>query len=116
MQRLSMRNRYSQRLAHAATLWLLVAAPALPLGTARADGCYTCGGGSSDTCKEYCRYSGSDTFEQRKGCEKKGCRVISAAACPAGGAKICLLPTERRRDPATVAIAWCVLPGAPNAS
>jgi hypothetical protein len=55
-----------------------------------ADGCYTCGSGSSENCKHYCRYSGSDTFENRKKCEKAGCKITGTASCPtASNYKVC---------------------------
>ena len=73
---------------------------ALP-ATALADGCYICGSGSSDACKNYCRYSGSDTFENRKICEKRGCKVSGTASCPtAVNYKVCWAPTHRNTIPA----------------
>jgi len=55
-----------------------------------ADGCYICGSGSSENCKHYCRYSGSDTFENRKKCEQAGCKVSGTASCPtASNYKVC---------------------------
>lgn len=58
--------------------------------TIYADGCYICGSGSSDNCKDYCRYSGSDTWENRKKCEKAGCKVSGTASCPtAANYKVC---------------------------
>lgn len=61
-----------------------------------ADGCYTCGSGSSENCKHYCRYSGSDTFENRKKCEKAGCKISGTASCPtAANYKVCTVLTEQ---------------------
>ena len=48
----------------------------------RADGCYICGSGSEPQCKDYCRYSGSDTFAARTQCQKRGCKVSGTASCP----------------------------------
>lgn len=61
-----------------------------------ADGCYTCGSGSSENCKHYCKYSGSDTFENRKKCEKAGCKISGTASCPtAANYKVCTVLTEQ---------------------
>lgn len=58
---------------------------------AMASNCYICGSGSSDACKNYCKYSGSDTFEARKRCEKAGCKVTGTASCPtAVNYKVCV--------------------------
>jgi len=55
-----------------------------------ADGCYICGSGSSSNCKDYCRYSGSDSFENRKKCEKAGCKISGTSSCPtAANYKVC---------------------------
>jgi len=55
-----------------------------------ADGCFICGSGSADNCKDYCKYSGSDTFDNRKKCEKAGCKVSGTASCPsASNYKVC---------------------------
>ena len=54
-----------------------------------------CGSGSSEQCKNYCRYSGSDTFNARKDCEKRGCKVSGTASCPtAVNYKVCMIPVE----------------------
>jgi hypothetical protein len=93
------------------TLALVFAAalPALTVSAAWADGCYTCGGGSKDACRDYCRYSGQDTFAARKGCESKGCKVSGTAACPtAEHAKICLAPVPAGASWAVAA--RCVAP------
>ena len=98
-------------------LWLGLWGTALLPHAARADGCYSCGGGSSDACKDYCRYTGNDTFEARKSCERKGCRVSGTAACPGAGAKICLSPKVRVPDGASdQTIAWCAAPPPRSAS
>lgn len=55
-----------------------------------ADGCYICGSGSKDNCRDYCRYGSSDTSEMRKKCEKAGCKVSGTASCPtAVNYKVC---------------------------
>lgn len=50
--------------------------------------CYTCASGSS--C-QYCKSaSGKDTSEDRKSCEKKGCKITGTASCPtAANYKVC---------------------------
>ena len=95
-------------------LWVLLLAPLGYSATARADGCYSCGAGSSAACGGFCRYTGNDSFAARKQCESKGCRVIGATACPASGA-VCKAPSARAPEPATQ-IAWCVAPGRDGAS
>lgn len=70
---------------------LFAAAPAM------ADGCYICGSGSSDACKNYCKYSGSDTSDARKRCEKAGCKVSGTASCPtAVNYKVCVASANTR--------------------
>ncbi|EMK00907.1 MULTISPECIES: hypothetical protein [unclassified Leptospira] len=55
-----------------------------------ADGCYICSSGSSSNCRDYCSYSGSDTSENRKKCEKSGCKIGGTASCPtAVNYKVC---------------------------
>ncbi|PJZ53702.1 hypothetical protein [Leptospira adleri] len=55
-----------------------------------ADGCYICTSGSTDICRDYCRYTGSDTFDNRKKCQDKGCKVGGTASCPsASNYKVC---------------------------
>ncbi|PJZ68227.1 hypothetical protein CH373_17810 [Leptospira perolatii] len=54
---------------------------ALP-ATLSADGCYLCGSGSSDACRDYCRYYGEETWDNRKKCENAGCRVSGTGSCP----------------------------------
>lgn len=72
---------------------LAAACVALAPAAAWAEGCYLCGGGSSPQCRDYCRYGGADTFDARKTCEKKGCRVVGPSACPSGGSySICQAP------------------------
>lgn len=52
-----------------------------------ADGCYICASGSN--CQQ-CKYSGSDTFDQRKKCEAAGCKVTGTASCSsAANVKVC---------------------------
>lgn len=103
----------------AVALALGLALPAVLPQSARADGCYICGGGSSDACKdkEYCQYSGSDTFGARKNCEKKGCRITGSGPCPGAGGKICMAPSGRGRDSGGgETIAWCAAPAPRSAS
>ncbi len=70
--------------ALAAASFLVTASPA------NADGCYICSSGSSDACKNYCRYSGSDTQDNRKKCQNAGCKIGGTASCPsAANVKIC---------------------------
>nr|WP_156844582.1 hypothetical protein [Leptospira wolffii] len=64
-----------------------------------ADGCYLCSAGSFDSCRDYCRFSGNDSFDTRKKCESKGCKITGTAACPtASNYKVCsvrnLFPVE----------------------
>lgn len=69
--------------------------PMLATGTARADGCYICSSGSAPQCKDYCRYSGSDTFAARKECEKRGCKVGGTSSCPtAVNYKVCMVSVD----------------------
>jgi hypothetical protein len=92
------------------------ALPGLYSSLARAEGCYTCGGGSSDHCRDYCHYHGQDTFAARRECEKKGCKVSGAAACPQPGPNkaICLAPPPANTpggDSHLVAtVPWCAAP------
>lgn len=59
-----------------------------------ADGCYICTSGSTDICRDYCRYTGSDTFDNRKKCQDKGCKVGGTASCPsASNYKVCSAKT-----------------------
>lgn len=61
-----------------------------------ADGCYLCGSGSSSNCKDYCKYSGSDNFDNRKKCEKAGCKVSGTSSCPsAANYKVCSAFNEK---------------------
>ncbi len=41
--------------------------------------CYNCGSGSS--CDQCPSASGKDTFDDRKSCEKKGCKVTGTSSC-----------------------------------
>ncbi|XDD50605.1 hypothetical protein AB3N59_02020 [Leptospira sp. WS92.C1] len=55
-----------------------------------ADGCYICTSGSTDICRDYCRYLGSDSFDNRKKCQDRGCKVGGTASCPsASNYKVC---------------------------
>ena len=86
------------------------ALPALSVSAAWADGCYSCGSGSADACKDYCRYAGQDTFAARSRCEKNGCKVSGPVSCPTATTyKVCLAPPVSG-PPGTVwaAIPWCV--------
>lgn len=83
--------------------------PSLAATEARADGCYICTSGSSDACKNYCRYTGPDTFAARKACEQRGCKIGGTASCPtAVNYKICIAPVDKSADQ-TVAL-MCVAP------
>ncbi len=60
-----------------------------------ADGCYICGSGSSSNCEDYCKYSGSDTWDNRKKCQNAGCKVSGTASCPsASNYKVCTVKAE----------------------
>ncbi len=64
---------------------------------AMADNCYMCGSGSSDACKNYCKYSGSDTFENRKKCQAAGCKISGTSSCPtASNYKVCVASAHTR--------------------
>jgi hypothetical protein len=95
---------------------LFVAAVALSVPTiapqlARADGCYICGGGSSEACKNYCRYRGEDTFGARKECEKRGCKVTGTGSCPtAVNYKVCMAPPQTPIDSTVAAVPGCSPP------
>ena len=57
-------------------------------GAARADGCYTCGTGSTNGCQE-CRYK-EETWAARHDCEAKGCKVSGTTSCStASNVKVC---------------------------
>lgn len=52
--------------------------------------CYICGAGSSDYCKNYCKYPDKDTFQNRKKCSDAGCKISGTATCPtAVNYKVC---------------------------
>lgn len=64
---------------------------------AMADNCYMCGSGSSDACKNYCKYSGSDNFENRKKCQAAGCKISGTSSCPtASNYMVCVASAHRR--------------------
>lgn len=89
-----------KRILFASSLALTFGLFARP-GTARADGCYLCGSGSSTACQDYCRYTGADTFTARKLCAKRGCKVSGTSSCPtSGGYKICRSSSWSERYPA----------------
>ena len=84
--------------------------PMLSIGSARADGCYLCGSGSTPQCKDYCRYSGSDTFAARKECEKRGCKVSGTGSCPtAVNYKVCMVNVEDS-DKTEASLLQCTAP------
>lgn len=94
---------------------LLIAAclvPSFAATEARADGCYACGGDSSDACKgkDVCRFSGQDTFGARKACMQRGCKISSPnpVPCPPAADRVCLAPVDKSAD-RTVA-QMCVAP------
>ncbi len=72
-------------------IYILLAVGAIALSSPLfADGCYICTSGSSDNCRDYCRYSGSDDYSKRKACENAGCKVGGTASCPtAVNYKVC---------------------------
>ena len=79
---------------------------AVPAATAWADGCYMCGGSSS--CKQ-CSYGSKDTFDARKACEKKGCKISGTASCStAANVKSCALPGPGPSTAAQDGIPWCI--------
>jgi hypothetical protein len=91
MEEMTMKRMKTLAILLAACALVTLAAPQL-----FADGCYICGSGSSDSCKHYCRYSGSDTFANRKECEKRGCKISGTASCPtAVNYKVC---RDEKRD------------------
>ncbi|MCG6166635.1 hypothetical protein [Leptospira sanjuanensis] len=64
-----------------------------------ADGCYICTSGSADVCRDYCRFTGSDTFDNRKKCQDKGCKVGGTASCPsASNYKVCSAKNDFRSN------------------
>lgn len=88
----------NQERVHMKKLFAFVVAFAL-IGTfgaeAYADGCYLCASGS--TCQQ-CRYTGSDTSEQRKKCEAIGCKISGTASCStAANVKVCSASLENRK-------------------
>jgi hypothetical protein len=82
------------------TVWFLLASLALigasaAARTASADGCYICERGSSGACRDYCHYSGADTYDNRHRCEARGCRIGGTASCPsAANVRVCVAPTR----------------------
>ncbi|PNV73972.1 hypothetical protein BES34_016270 [Leptospira inadai serovar Lyme] len=63
-----------------------------------ADGCYLCAVGSADSCRDYCRFSGPESFDTRKKCENKGCKVAGIASCPtASNSKVCVPEDGRQK-------------------
>lgn len=91
-------------------LLALALLPFAPIGTAVADGCYTCGSGSSEQCKNYCRHAGPDTFAARKECEKRGCKISGTASCPtAVNYKVCMAPVQDSGK-TVAAVLQCVQP------
>jgi len=71
-----------------AVIAAVIIVPAVPATPAFADGCYICTSGSA--CGRYCRYSGRDTWKNRKKCKKAGCKIGGSASCPTGvNIKVC---------------------------
>jgi hypothetical protein len=98
------------RLFRALFLCAAFVAPTLVANLAQADGCYLCGSGSDKQCKDYCRYTGPDTFDARRKCEKRGCKVSGTGSCPtAVNYTVCQAPakTSVPGDAQLAAIAWC---------
>jgi hypothetical protein len=74
--------------------------------TVRAEGCYVCGPGSTPVCGHFCRYQKDDTFEARKECQQRGCKIHGKGPCPAEPKLICSAPSTSGNI--TVAsIPWC---------
>ncbi len=73
------------------TLQVLIFGVIMILGGATwAANCYICGAGSSDYCKNYCKYPGTDTQQNRKKCSDAGCKISGTASCPqAVNYKVC---------------------------
>jgi hypothetical protein len=86
--------------------------PSLAATEASAGGCYICSSGSSPNCKDYCRYSGEDTFAARKECEKRGCKVGGTSSCPtAVNYKVCMAPPQANDKGADQTVAlMCIAP------
>lgn len=99
----------STKLVHRGALALSAAALLLALSpSAWAGGCYICGNGSTPVCKDYCAYSGPDTFDNRHRCEAKGCRITGSSACPGtGNVKICQSPPAA--SPGTIVASTAVV-------
>ena len=73
-----------------------LAAPAVSVTPAAASGCYICTRGSA--CGSYCRYSGRDTWDNRKKCRQAGCKIGGTASCPTGvNIKVCTGSWRRDR-------------------
>lgn len=69
---------------------LFIAIAMIMVTPAWADNCYLCGAGSSDYCKNYCKYPGKDTQQNRKKCSDAGCKISGTATCPtAVNYKVC---------------------------
>ena len=89
-----------KRLLIASSFVLSLGLFALPANAS--DGCYTCGSGSSEACKHYCRYGSSDTSAARKACEAKGCKISGTGSCPtAVNYKVCSAPVSSNVIPAS---------------
>ncbi len=85
------------RIVSVTTMLTVALLTTLAAPPAWADGCYICARGSSDSCRDYCRYSGSDTFANRRICERRGCRVGGTASCPtAVNYRVCMAPAPTR--------------------
>lgn len=78
--------------------------------SAAADGCYTCGEGSSETCKNYCRYQGENTYQAHRECERRGCKITGTAPCPSAvNYKVCMAPPQKS-ETSVAALPWCAAP------
>jgi hypothetical protein len=70
-------------------LFTMIFAFAVPFIGLSANKCYNCGSGSSNDCKQ-CMINGSDSNNNRKACEKAGCKISGTASCStAANVKVC---------------------------
>jgi hypothetical protein len=61
-------------------------------GAAAGDTCFICTRDSGGDCEGagYCDPGGSDTGDNRKKCQEKGCKIGGTASCPSGAnVKVC---------------------------
>lgn len=76
----------------AALAFSLATGLAMPSAAFASEGCYTCKSDSAGGCRQ-CKYGNKDTFEARKECEKRGCKIGGTTMCStASNVKTCALP------------------------